>query len=152
AVGADEQPDALVTLHDEAERAEGAEPVERHCEILDVEERLHSKRVGASAGGGAAILAPPRRGGHGTRPRRLSPSPMSPRGNSMITPTKSAPRMIGHRRGYVPVSTLRSQLMETAPTSAPHSVPLPPNATQMTISSDGKTPIWEGVMMPTWGA
>jgi len=60
--------------------------------------------------------------------------------------------MMGHSRGALAVSTLRSQLMEMAPSKAPQSVPRPPKATQITISREGSTPTWLGVMIPTWGA
>ena len=44
-----------------------------------------------------------------------------------------------------------AQLTATAPAAAPAMVPRPPTATQIAISTDGRMPIEEGLMIPTWG-
>ena len=74
-----------------------------------------------------------------------------PSGKNRTTATNRPPRITGHHSGKRAVRTLRAALIPTAPMIAPMRLLRPPVATQTTISSDGRTPIWLGVIMPTCG-
>ena len=76
---------------------------------------------------------------------------MIPLGKNMTTAIKSPPRKNGQSSGKWLVNVLRMKLTPAAPMMAPESVPRPPTATQITISIEGRTPIWLGVIIPTCG-
>ena len=61
------------------------------------------------------------------------------------------PRTNNQSSGSTPVNQVFAKLTTIAPKAAPYRVPLPPTATQTTISIEFKGENSPGLMIPTWG-
>src|SRR5262249_5046674 len=119
-------------LEQEAQRVEGPESVEGDGDSAEVEDWT---------GRGVQVHE---------RPSRQS-SPSTPRGSHRVTTMKARPRTKSHAWGKATVRRLFAPCSSPAPRIGPSSVPRPPSATAMAISTELAGDISLGLMIPTCG-
>src|SRR5580704_1363100 len=171
----------LARFEAEGQLVERSEAVETHRDLVDIEKGGHDRgssagavaagavtagamaagtvaagaAAGAAASGVVADALDVRRAPWRVTTPRMRRRParawIRPPGRTSVTTTKRAPRTKSHAVGNSTVSQLFAELTTNAPSTAPASVPRPPTATQMAISTELEGCISLGFTIPTCG-